>query len=122
MQEAEIRAIRFIKEVKQSLFTDDAIIVCLEILKLSTKKLLRPSIVCFCLVAKLCLTRLCLDGLLQARILEWVAISFSRGSYQPKDQTRISCVSCIGGRILHHCATVCHMDLSKQANPESKRE
>ena len=63
MQEAEIRAIRFIKEVKQSLFTDDVIIVCLEILKLSTKKLLRPSIVCFCLVAKLCLTRLCLDGL-----------------------------------------------------------
>ena len=44
MQEAEIRAIRFIKEVKQSLFTDDVIIVCLEILKLSTKKLLRPSI------------------------------------------------------------------------------
>ena len=27
----------------------------------------------------------------QARILEWVAISFSRGSSQPKDRTRISC-------------------------------
>ena len=29
-------------------------------------------------------------GILQARILEWVAISFSRGSSQPKDQTQIS--------------------------------
>ena len=25
------------------------------------------------------------------RVLEWVAISFSRGSSQPKDQTRVSC-------------------------------
>ena len=29
-------------------------------------------------------------GILQARILEWVAIPFSRGSSQPKDQTHIS--------------------------------
>ena len=27
----------------------------------------------------------------QARILEWVAISFSRGSSQPRDQTQVSC-------------------------------
>ena len=27
-------------------------------------------------------------GILQARILEWVAFPFSRGSFQPKDQTR----------------------------------
>ena len=39
-------------------------------------------------------------GILQARILEWVVISFSRGSSQPKDRT---CVSCIGKRILYHC-------------------
>ena len=26
----------------------------------------------------------------QARILEWVAISFSRGSFLPRDQTRVS--------------------------------
>ena len=38
-------------------------------------------------------------GIFQARILEWVAISFSRGSAQRKDQT---CVSCIGGQILYH--------------------
>ena len=34
-------------------------------------------------------------GIFQAKILEWVAISFSRGSFLPRDRTRISCVSCI---------------------------
>ena len=29
-------------------------------------------------------------GILQARILEWVAISFSRGSSRPRDQTQVS--------------------------------
>ena len=37
-------------------------------------------------------------GILQARILEWVAIPFSRGSSQPRAQTHVSCISCIGGR------------------------
>ena len=32
-------------------------------------------------------------GILQARVLEWVAISFSRGSSQPRDQTRVSCIA-----------------------------
>ena len=41
-------------------------------------------------------------GILQARILEWVSISFSRGSSQPRDGT---CISCIGRRILYHWAT-----------------
>ena len=40
----------------------------------------------------------------QARILEWVAISSSRGSSLPKDQTCISCISCIGSWILYHWA------------------
>ena len=31
-------------------------------------------------------------GISQARILEWVAISFSRGSSQPKDQTQVFCI------------------------------
>ena len=31
-------------------------------------------------------------GILQARILKWVAISFSRGSSQPRDGTQVSCV------------------------------
>ena len=29
-------------------------------------------------------------GILQARLLEWVAISFSKGSFQPKDRTWVS--------------------------------
>ena len=29
-------------------------------------------------------------GILQARILKWVAVSFSRGSSQPRDQTQVS--------------------------------
>ena len=29
-------------------------------------------------------------GILQARILEWLAILFSRGSSQPRDQTQVS--------------------------------
>ena len=31
-----------------------------------------------------------LHGILQARILEWAAIPFSRGFSQPKDQTQVS--------------------------------
>ena len=41
-------------------------------------------------------------GILQARILEWVAISFSRGSSWPRDRTW---VSCIGGRSFNLWAT-----------------
>ena len=60
------------------------------------------------LVAQLCLTlqphglwpaRILIHGISQARILEWVAISFSRGSSQPRYQT---CVSCIDRQILYH--------------------
>ena len=35
-------------------------------------------------------------GILQARILEWVAMPSSRGSSQPRDGTCVSYVSCIG--------------------------
>ena len=60
--------------------------------------------VCVCvLVAQSCLT-LCnpmdcspqdstVHGISQARILEWVAISFSRGSSQPRDWTWVSCIA-----------------------------
>ena len=34
-------------------------------------------------------------GIFQARILEWVSISFSRESSQPRNQTHVNCVSCI---------------------------
>ena len=39
-------------------------------------------------------------GILQARILEQVAISSSRVSSLPRDQTHVSCISCIGRQIL----------------------
>ena len=34
-----------------------------------------------------------IHGILQARILEWVAFPFSRGSSQPRDQTLVSCIA-----------------------------
>ena len=66
----------------------------------------------WCLVTKSCLT-LCdpmdhslpgssVHGISQARTLEWVVISFSRGSSQPRDQTHVSCIS---RYILYHWAT-----------------
>ena len=44
-------------------------------------------------------------GISQARILEWVATSHSRGSSWPRDWTCIFCVSCIDWQILYHCTT-----------------
>ena len=41
-------------------------------------------------------------GISQARILEWVAMPSSRGSSQPKDQSHVSCVSCIAGGFFTH--------------------
>ena len=41
-------------------------------------------------------------GILQVRILEWVAISLSKGSSPPRDQTHVSCVSCIGSWVPYH--------------------
>ena len=57
-------------------------------------------IILLCLVAQLCST-LCdlidnslpgssVHGILQARTLEWVAMPSSRGSFQPRDRTRVS--------------------------------
>ena len=34
------------------------------------------------------------DGILEARILEWVAFPSSRGSSRPRDQTQVSCTNC----------------------------
>ena len=41
-------------------------------------------------------------GILQARILEWVAMLSSRGSSQPWDQTCVSSISCIGRHVIYH--------------------
>ena len=52
----------------------------------------------FVKVAQSCLT-VCnprdytVHGILQARILEWIAFPFSRGSSQPRDRTQVSCIA-----------------------------
>ena len=43
-----------------------------------------------------------IQGILQARILEWVATPSSGGSSRPRGQTRVSYVPCIGRWVLHH--------------------
>ena len=62
--------------------------------------------VCVCVCVQSCLT-LCdtMKGIFQARILEWVDISYSKGSSQPRDRTRISGVSYTGKQNSYHCAT-----------------
>ena len=68
---------------------------------LSKEQLCCWKLCCCCLFAQLCVT-LCdpmncsppgssVHGIFQARILKWVAISFSRGSSLHKDQTWVSC-------------------------------
>ena len=44
-------------------------------------------------------------GIFQARILQWVVVSFSRGSSWPRDQTRVSCISYKARWILYHWVT-----------------
>ena len=44
-------------------------------------------------------------GVLQARILEWVAISSSSGSFRPRDQICVSCIYCVNRQSLYHCDT-----------------
>ena len=56
-------------------------------------------------VAQLCLTLwdpmdYSVHGILQARILEWVAFLFSRGSSQLRDQTQVSCFASLIAQLL----------------------
>ena len=44
-------------------------------------------------------------GISQARILEWVTITFSKGSSWPRDRTHVSCISCIDRQILYYYTT-----------------
>ena len=44
-------------------------------------------------------------GILQARILKWVAISSSRGLSRLRDETRVFCISCSGRRLFYHLDT-----------------
>ena len=47
---------------------------------------------------------LCLWNFLE-RILEWVDISYSRGSSKLRDWIHVPCISCFGRQILYHCTT-----------------
>ena len=55
-------------------------------------------------------------GILQARILDFVDVTSSRGSSQPRDQTCISYVSYIGSQVLYHYTTKNPNKLFGQAN------
>ena len=68
---------------------------------------------CLCMLSRLSRVWLCdpmdcsppgssVHGILQARILEWVVISFFRESSWPRDWARVSDVSCIGRWVLYH--------------------
>ena len=58
-----------------------------------------------------------IHGILQARILDCVAISFSKRSSRPRDWT---CVSCTGGKMLYHWATELNLAIPL-CNPQSRR-
>ena len=77
-------------------------IICMS--SVYTKKLhLSTLCVCVCMsnCVQLCnlmncsLPGISIHGIFQARILEWVATSYSKGSSRPRDGTHVSCVSCI---------------------------
>ena len=83
--------------------------------------------ICVCVNAQLCPT-LCdlMDGsppgssvhiIFQARLLEWVAISYSRGSSWPRDRIWVAYISCTDIENLYYCATLgsfnlCYIELS----------
>ena len=78
--------------------------------------------ICMCLCPQLC-SSLCrpmdcslpgtsVHGIFQARILEWVAITFFRGSSWPRDWTWVSYTSCIGRQSLYlGSPTICMLSL-----------
>ena len=55
-----------------------------------------------------------------ARIMDWVAISFSSGSSWPRDQMGVSCVSCTARQILSPLSQ--HSTKENQQNMKEKRK
>ena len=89
-----------------------------------------PSVFCVCLVAQLCPT-LCdpldcslpgafVHGILQWRILEWVAVSSSRGSSRLQDGTCVCRVSCNAGRFFSHWTMGAEPERESFSSPEGK--
>ena len=71
--------------------------------RFSSQHMTSELLFCCCSVANLCLILgnsmdssplgSSVFGIFQARVLEWVAIYFSRGSSQSRDRTRVSCLT-----------------------------
>ena len=59
-------------------------------------------------------------GIFQARIQEWVAISFFKEDSRPRDRTHVSCISCIDRWILHYWTTwlTAHNSLQDYDSPD----
>ena len=57
-------------------------------------------------------------GIFWARTLDWVAISYSRESFWPRDRS-VFCVSCIGRWVPYHCST--NMCMERQKTKISQR-
>ena len=72
--------------------------VCLDLDCVDIQTMQSPLsvLLCFCFKVTQSCPNLCnplnytVHGILQARIRQWVAFSFSRGSAQPRDQTQVS--------------------------------
>ena len=86
---------------------------------ISNKVQAKPSVVgcvcmCVCSVTSLCSPVDCsrpgtsVHGILHTRVLECLVISFPRGPSWPRNWTHVSCISCIGRRMLLHW---CHLVL-----------
>ena len=91
-------------------FKQDRVANCVESKKMLSKllNLSQKLCVCVCSVASnfLQLYRLWTARLLCPSKNTRARVPFlSRGSSQPRDQTHVFCISCIGGQILYHCAT-----------------
>ena len=85
-------------------------VVCCLVTKLCQSLFATPWTVCSLPVSSV-------HGISQARILEWVVISFSRGSSRPRNLMRISC---IGRQILYHWTTrEAHIDIYWTFNLEN---
>ena len=56
------------------------------------------------------LTQSSVHGILQARRLEWVAVPFSRGSSQHRDQTQFSCIA----------GSFCNIQATKESKQETQ--
>ena len=76
----------------------------------------KESILYVCMLSRFSHVQLCdpiscslpgssVHGILQATILEWVAEPSSRGSSQPRDRTRVSCLPALAGRFFTTSAT-----------------